>query len=83
MKFTIEFPVVKNTLLGKHHFFVYPRTQIDLLKPLLGAERTVDALGHYHECISQTSNPTGSYGARNQLVILTGYFFHIRYNIPA
>ena len=52
---------------------------MDLLKPLLGAERTVDALGHYHGCISQTSHPTGSYVGRIQLLFLTAYFFsHFR-----
>ena len=44
MKFTIEFPVIKYCVLGKHHFFLYPLTKIDLLKPLLGAERTIDSL---------------------------------------
>ena len=37
-----------------------PCIQMDLQKPLLGAERRVDALGHYHERTSRTSGPTGS-----------------------
>ena len=57
MKFTIEFPVIKNVLLGKHHFFLYPRTKIDLLKPLVGAERTIDTLGHYHKRTPAPGNP--------------------------
>ena len=61
MKFTIEFPVIKNVLLEKHHFFLYPRTKIDLLKPLLGAERTIDTLGHYHK---RTSAPGKSRDAQ-------------------
>ena len=58
MKFTIGFPVIKTVLLGKHHFFLYSRTKIDLLKPLLRAERTIDTLGHYHKRTSAPSNPS-------------------------
>ena len=41
---------------------------MDLLKPLLGAERTIDALGHYHGRTSQTVR-------RNQLHIPSAHFF--------
>ena len=48
MKFTIEFHVIKYCVLGKHHFFLYPLTKIDLLKPLVVAERAIDTPAHWH-----------------------------------
>ena len=59
------------------------RTQIDLLKPLLGAERRVDALGHYHERTSQTSHPAGPCVGRIQLEFLTGTFFSHSLQYPS
>ena len=57
MEFTIGFPVTKYCVLGKRNFVLYPLTKIDLLEPLLGVERTIDTLGHYHKHISAPGNP--------------------------
>ena len=46
-------------------------------------ERRVDALGHYHERTSLSSNPTEAYVGRNQLGILTGFYFSHSLQYPS
>ncbi len=56
---------------------------MDLLEPLLRPERRVDALGHYHERTSLSTNPTEAYVGRNQLGILTGFYFSHSLQYPS
>jgi len=54
--------VIQPLLMNLVSFFLCwddPCPQMDLLKPLLGAERTIDALGHYYERSKQTGGSAG------------------------
>ena len=53
-----------------------PCTQMDLLKPLLGAERTIDTIDHYYKRTPAPGNPRDAQSNGIQMEFLWNFIFY-------